>query len=96
MADSINANISQFAPPAYQPRRGRPSMSGTVTHPDDLQPAIDAMPPQAAAHMGFKIKKSKPSPQDIAAAMDWYRETYGHNTAEELQCREQSRVKHNV
>ena len=69
------SNVIDIRMDSPKPKR-RPMGSGTVTHPKDLQPAIDAMPDEAKTRLTFRCQGRKPTPKDIAETMDWYREEY--------------------
>ena len=48
-------------------------MSGTVTPPEDLQPAIDALTPKGLAWLKERTKGREVLPADIAKAFDFER-----------------------
>lgn len=73
MANGINANISSIAPPHYQPRPVGKHMSGTVTPPDDLQPAIDALSDIGRAWLYKQTLGRDILPRDLAKAADYER-----------------------
>lgn len=66
------------APPAYQLRRGLSAVTGTVTPPDDLQPAIDALSDTGRAWLNRRCKGRDIQPRDVALAADFERGELNH------------------
>jgi len=50
--------------------RRQPSMSGTVTPPDDLQPAIDALGPKGRSYLKGLAQNDPITPHMLARAAD--------------------------
>lgn len=51
----------------------RPMMAGTVTPPDDLQPAIDGLNDIGRAWLKKETKGRKIEPRDVSRAADFMR-----------------------
>lgn len=54
-------------------RRPRPAMSGTVTHLDDLQPAINKLTDVGREWLEKRTEGREVMPRDIALAADYER-----------------------
>lgn len=52
---------------------GRKAFAGTVTHPDDLQPAIDKLTETGRAWLEQRTEGREVMPRDIALAADYER-----------------------
>lgn len=69
----LNVDLPEIVSSNYQRPARQPTVSGTVTHPSDLQPAIDALSEMGRAWLNKRCEGRAIAPRDLALAGDFER-----------------------